>query len=124
MNDGPIAAGFGVAYDGVAYLEKTAYDKEFEDIGAGKLWYAEMIKYLIDVDKVTCLDLLIGDYEYKKNWVSRRRERKGVLIFNKRVKGIWLNLLIVYILPWVQRYKLLRKIKELVAKRFMEKKSV
>ena len=120
LNRAPIAVGFGAAYGGVAYLEKTAYDEEFENIGAGKLWYAEMIKYLIDVDKVTCIDLLIGDYEYKKNWVSRRRERKGVLIFNKRLKGIWLNLMIVKLLPSVQGYRCLRKIKELIARRLMK----
>jgi CelD/BcsL family acetyltransferase involved in cellulose biosynthesis len=115
FDNAPIAAGFGAVYDGVAYLEKTAYNEEYEDIGAGKLWYREMIKYLIDVDKTTCLDFLIGDYEYKKNWLSRRRERGGFLIFNRNIRGTYLRLLIMTILPYIQEHKRLRKVKEFIA---------
>ncbi len=100
LDDTPVACGFAVAHNGVAYFEKTAYDERYEEIGAGKLWHVEMLKHLIDIDHVRGIDLLYGDYEYKRNWVSKKRERKGVTIFNSNGKGM-----LLYFLEYLKAFK-------------------
>lgn len=109
-----VATGFAIVCDGIAYFEKDAYDKEYEAAGAGSIWLAEMIRHVIDVDKVAVIDLMRGDDEYKKRWVEKRRERKGVLIFNNNMKGKYLELLISKILPITNRNKYLWKAKQII----------
>lgn len=116
LNGMPIATGFAITCDGIAYFEKTAYDENFADIGAGKIWHVEMMKYLIDVDKVTGIDLLRGEYGYKKNWAPMCRERKGIVVFDKSIKGLYLTFLIKKVLPVLNKNKYLRKTKEIIKK--------
>jgi CelD/BcsL family acetyltransferase involved in cellulose biosynthesis len=111
----PIAAGFAIVCDGFAYFAKSGYDERYKNLGAGSIWLAEMIKYVIDVDKVSVIDLLRGEDEYKRRWVAKRRERKGLLLFNNNLKGNCLSLLIQYALPTFNRYKYISKIKALAA---------
>ena len=112
LNDIPVACGFAIVSKGEAYFEKTAYDKNYEEVGAGKLWHVEMLKYLIDIDRVKVIDLLTGDYDYKRNWVSRKRERRGVTIFNNSAKGLILYFLRVKVSPYVKRSRLLERVKQ------------
>jgi CelD/BcsL family acetyltransferase involved in cellulose biosynthesis len=115
LSDVPTAVGFAFVCDGLAYFEKVAYDEDYQNLGAGSVWFMEMIKYVIDVDKVRGIDFLRGDDPYKKHWVPQRRERKGILVFNNNLKGNYLSILVQYILPTFNRNKHLRKIKELVS---------
>ena len=120
LDNVPIAAGFAIVCDGFAYFEKTAYDEQYKNLGAGTIWYAEMIKYLIDIDKVSVIDLLREDYGYKKSWTPQRRERKGVLIFNNNLKGNYLSFLIRHIAPGFDRNRRLRKIKAFATKKLFK----
>jgi hypothetical protein len=43
-----------------------------------------LMQYVIDQDRVEVIDYLCGDDAYKKDWMSHRRERWGVWIFNRR----------------------------------------
>jgi hypothetical protein len=118
-----IAAGFAILCNGFAYFAKTAYDEEHEEVGPGSIWLTEMIKYVIDIDRVSVIDLLRGDEEYKRHWVEKRRERKGILIFNKNVKAYWLSFLIQCILPAVNKNEKLRKLKEFAKSTFLSKRT-
>lgn len=42
------------------------------------------MEHVIDVDNVHEVDYLTGDDAYKKDWMSDRRERWGVVAFNLR----------------------------------------
>jgi len=116
LNDITIGVGFAIVCDGFAYFEKVAFDQNYEEVGAGSIWLSEMIKYVIDVDKVEVIDLLRGDDDYKKRWVEKRRERKGILIFNKTLKGHYLSFLTRHALPVINKNSYLRKVKELSKK--------
>jgi CelD/BcsL family acetyltransferase involved in cellulose biosynthesis len=112
LNDITIGVGFAIVCNRFAYFEKVAFDQNYEEVGAGSIWLSEMIKHVIDVDKVKVIDLLRGDDDYKKRWVEKRRERKGILIFNKTLKGHYLSFLIRHALPIVNKSSYLRKVKE------------
>jgi CelD/BcsL family acetyltransferase involved in cellulose biosynthesis len=76
-----------------------------------------MIQYLLDKDRVTVIDYGPGDESYKKNWVSEKKEIKRLLIFSKTLKGRYLSLLTMRILPFLERHKQLKKIKRTLIKR-------
>lgn len=119
-----IGAGFAILCNGYAYLAKTAYDEKYEEIGPGSIWLTEMIKYVIDIDKASVVDLLRGDEEYKRHWVNQRRERKGVLIFNNTVKAYWLSFLIQRVLPAINKNEKLRRYKEFAKRIFLSKRTM
>ncbi len=45
---------------------------------------AHMMRRAIDVDRVEVVDCLGGDDAYKREWMSHRRERWGILAMNPR----------------------------------------
>ena len=120
LDNMPVGAGFAIVCDGFAYFEKTAYDEQYEALGVGSIWLTEMIKYVIDVDRVRVIDVLRGDDQYKKRWVPQRRERKGVLIFNNNLKGNYLSFLIRHIAPGFDRNRRLREIKAFATKKLFK----
>ena len=90
----PIAAQLWLVSDGVAYIAKLAYDEQYKKLIPGVILSSEMMKYVIDTDRVMEIDYLIGDEPYKKDWTPNRRERNGILIFNHNLKGRCLALMI------------------------------
>jgi CelD/BcsL family acetyltransferase involved in cellulose biosynthesis len=42
------------------------------------------MRHVIEQDRVEEVDFLIGDDEYKKIWMSDRRERWGIVAYNPR----------------------------------------
>ena len=83
----PIASQFWIVKDGVAYIYKLAYVEGFEKFSAGTLLTTELMKYVIDHDKVSRVDFLTGDDGYKKDWMSHTRELWGIRVYNKTFKG-------------------------------------
>jgi hypothetical protein len=89
MDGIPIASQLWVVHGAVASIYKLAYDKNFASWSAGTILTARMIEHALDVDRVREIDYLSGDDDYKKSWMSHRRERRGLIGFNRHtVKGI------------------------------------
>lgn len=87
----PAAAQVWIVANGVASIYKLAYDREFIRHSVGSLLTAQLMRHVIDVDRVREVDFLSGDDAYKQDWMSDRRERWGLMAFNLRtVKGIFL----------------------------------
>jgi CelD/BcsL family acetyltransferase involved in cellulose biosynthesis len=85
----PAAAQLWVVYKGTASIYKIAYDERFAKLSVGTVLTAKLMQRVIDVDKVTIVDYLSGEDEYKKRWMSHRREFWGILAFNPRtVRGM------------------------------------
>ena len=82
LGDQAIAAQFWIVADNTAYIFKLAYDENYKQHSAGTILTTKLMEYVIDVDKVGVVDYLCGDDAYKKDWMSNRRERWGVLVFN------------------------------------------
>lgn len=80
----PIATQFWFTVNRRAYIFKLAYDEGYSSMSAGTLLSAHMFQRALDTDHVTEIDYLTGDDEYKKLWMSKRRERIGILACNPR----------------------------------------
>lgn len=117
QNGLPIASQFWITCADTSFILKTVYDQNYKKYSAGKILTTEMMKYVIDVDRVKIIDYVQGDESYKQDWTPRRRERKGLLVFNNNIKGQWLAFLDNNILPTFSKYKFLKRAKEILANR-------
>ena len=80
----PAAAQLWIVHHGKALIYKLAYDERFAELSVGTILSATLFENALDVDKVAEVDYLSGDDAYKKDWMSHRRERWGILALNKR----------------------------------------
>jgi CelD/BcsL family acetyltransferase involved in cellulose biosynthesis len=116
LDDVPISAQFWLTCNSCAYILKTVYDQAYKKYSPGKVLTAELARYVIDVDNVSVIDYQHGDEAYKQDWTPKRRERKGLIVYNNSIKGRYLSFLNDRILPTVNQRKFLRRAKELVAR--------
>jgi len=110
-NDVPLAAQFWIVSGSTAYILKTVYDQDYKKYSPGKILTSEMFKYVIDVDGVTAVDYVQGDEDYKKDWTPKRRERRGILVYNATVRGRCLSFVDRKIVPFVNGNSRLRRLK-------------
>lgn len=90
LNDQPLAAQVWLVYGGKANIYKLAYVQGFERLSAGSVLTTALMQHTIDVDGVQEVDYLSGDDAYKADWMALRRERVGLLAFDKRHWRGWL----------------------------------
>ena len=69
---------------GRSMIYKLAYDEAFAHLSPGSLLTAALMQNAIDNDHATEIDYLSGDEAYKRDWMSHRRERIGIVAFNPR----------------------------------------
>ena len=69
---------------GRSMIYKLAYDEAFAHFSAGSLLTAALMQNAINNDHATEIDYLSGDEAYKRDWMSHRRERIGIVAFNPR----------------------------------------
>lgn len=84
IEDRPVAVQIWIVNHGVASIYKLAYDPDFEQLSPGSLLTAKLMEYVLDQDRVAEVDYLTGDDNYKKDWMTDRRERWGIMAFNSR----------------------------------------
>jgi hypothetical protein len=80
----PIAAQLWFVKSGAAYIFKLAYDEQHQSLSAGSVLTTTLMTHVMDVDRVEVVDYLTGDDAYKKDWMSQRRERIGLRVYNHR----------------------------------------
>jgi hypothetical protein len=84
VDDAAIAVHFWFVVDGIASIFKLAFDESQAKLSAGTLVTAMLMRHALDVDKVAEVDYLTGDDPYKAAWMTRRRERIGLMACNRR----------------------------------------
>ncbi len=87
LESGPIAAQLWLCAGQTASIVKLAHDEARAKLGAGSVLTAALMEQVLDVDRVQVVDYLIGDDAYKREWMSHRRERRGIIAFNPRTLG-------------------------------------
>lgn len=80
----PIAAQIWFTHAGKANIFKLAHVEGHNPFSAGTLLTHQLMRQAIDIDHVSEIDYLTGDDSYKSNWMSKRRERRGLIAFNLR----------------------------------------
>jgi Acetyltransferase (GNAT) domain len=80
----PAAVQVWIIHSKKALIYKLAYDEKFADLSVGTILTATLMEHAIDEAKVDVIDYLAGDDAYKKDWMSHRRERWGILAINPR----------------------------------------
>lgn len=78
----PIAAQLWIGGQGKASIYKVAYHHAYAALSPGTVLTNYLLRHAIEEDKVDEVDFLIGDDDYKKIWMSHRRERWGIVAFN------------------------------------------
>lgn len=82
IDDLPIAAQLWIVHHRTALIYKLAYDQSFSYLSPGTVLTAYLIEHVIESDHVREIDYLSGDDTYKRDWMSHRRERWGLMAFN------------------------------------------
>ncbi len=85
VNGQPAAVQMWFVFEKTASIFKLAYDKQFKQFSVGSILTMEMMKYTIDVDHVNCVDYLLGDDKYKRNWMSSRRKKWGIRAYRSKL---------------------------------------
>jgi len=101
----PVAAQLWVVCHGIASIFKLAYDEKFNKLSAGSILTKTLMQHVIDVDRVHEVDYLTGDDSYKRDWMSHRRERWGIMAMNPRTLGGLLLIIRNVGGRWLKRFK-------------------
>lgn len=110
--DEAIAAQFWITSHATSYVLKTVYDQAYKKYSPGKVLTAEMVRYVIDEDRIRLIDYVQGDEPYKKDWTPKRRERRGATLFSRSLKGRMLDFLMRKVRPALNENPFLRRTKE------------
>ncbi len=84
LDERPVAAQIWIVHGDSAAIFKLAYDHRCERLSPGSLLTAALMEQVIDRDQVAVVDYLTGDDAYKRDWMSQRRERWGIVAYNPR----------------------------------------
>jgi len=80
----PAAAQLWFVVHGKANIFRLAYDEAWKQYSPGSILTKYLMEYVIDTDKVEEIDFLTGNDAYKRDWMSERRERWGMVCRNNR----------------------------------------
>lgn len=99
----PIAAQVWLVCGGKASIYKLAYVEGFERFSPGSVLTTALMAHVIDVDRVDEVDYLSGDDAYKRDWMEARRERVGLVAFDRRHWRGWLAAVRHFAPRWLGR---------------------
>ncbi|MGQ0652124.1 MAG: GNAT family N-acetyltransferase [Betaproteobacteria bacterium] len=80
----PAAAQLWMVVEGTASIFKMAYDERYNKESVGTVLSSLLMQHVMEVDRVHTVDYLTGDDGYKRDWMTHRRERWGLVAFNPR----------------------------------------
>jgi hypothetical protein len=87
LDEHPIAAQIWLLSAGRATIYKLAHDERHRALSPGSLLTAHMLRLVIEGEGVREVDFGRGGEPYKSLWLGNRRERWGLLAFNRRQPG-------------------------------------
>ncbi len=77
-----IASQIWLVDNGTAFIFKLAYDPDAARYSPGSVLTAALMEHALDHDRVGEIDYLSGDDAYKRDWMTHRRERIGLIAFD------------------------------------------
>lgn len=82
LDGSPVASQAWLVAGDTAYIFKLAHDEAFKQFSPGTVLTAFMMRHVIDEDRVSKIDFLSGDDNYKRDWMSARGDRYGIAAYN------------------------------------------
>ncbi|WP_306519019.1 GNAT family N-acetyltransferase [Rheinheimera sp.] len=76
--DKPVAAQIWFSEGSTASIFKLAHDKAYTKHSVGTVLTSVLAEHVISQDKISCLDFLTGDDDYKQDWMTHKRPLYGV----------------------------------------------
>lgn len=84
VNGQAVASQIWFVTHGTVSIFKLAYDPSYKQYSTGSILTKELMRYVFENDKITSIDYLTGDDAYKRDWMSERNERIGLIGYNRR----------------------------------------
>jgi CelD/BcsL family acetyltransferase involved in cellulose biosynthesis len=103
FEDQPVAAQMWVIHQRTASIVKLSYDETFKEYSFGTILTHKLISHVLSERTIDTIDYLTGDDRYKRDWMSSRRARLGIVAFNRTLLGRLLALNEVYFKPALKR---------------------
>ena len=90
LGEQPLAAQVWLVHGDKANIYKLAYVKGQERFSPGSVLTAALMEHVMEVDRVREVDYLSGDDVYKRDWMAQRRERVGLVAFDRYHWRAWI----------------------------------
>ena len=82
----PIAAQIWFVVHAKASIYRLVYDERWKKYSPGTILTEYLMHHVIDHDKVTEIDFLTGNEQYKRDWMTVQKERIGIRLAKKPMK--------------------------------------
>ena len=79
----PAAFEFAIVTGSQCVMMRTSYIQDYQRESVGSVAIMLLIEHVIEKDGVNEIDFGTDDDSYKKTWVCQRRERYGLINFNR-----------------------------------------
>jgi len=88
IDNQPAAAQLWFVLHRKAHIFKLAYDETWKQYSPGSILIKFMMEHAIEMDEVDEIDFLRGNDAYKKDWMTKRRQRWGLYCARKHIKPV------------------------------------
>lgn len=98
----PVAAQLWFVHRGTASIYKLAHDEAYRNYSPGSVLTAEMLRCVLERDRVDRVDFLYGDEEYKRDWMSEYGQYWGLVAYNPRTWSGMLRSMLLKAKRWIR----------------------
>ncbi len=99
-----IAAQIWFVVHGKANIYRLIYDENWKHYSPGSILTQYLMRYAIDTDKVSEIDFLTGNEQYKQDWMTLRKEHIGIRFAKQTKPSSWLKRKFKQIISKLQFY--------------------
>jgi hypothetical protein len=92
LNKQPCAFLTGLSYRNVYFIETLGFDMAYQFYSPGTYLFLQIIKELCADANISCIDMGLGDAEYKRRYCDQKWNDAAVYIYAPSINGLRINL--------------------------------